>query len=129
MTFKRELPCGTTDDLPREDYPSLAEDLQVPYVQKKTFLLAKPYSQRITSVNLLTTEDTPSGEDLPQLQEDKHSVDDLLTDLPGGEDPLTAKDLSNGDDLLTAVNLPCGVGAEFLACVLDLFPPPVELGK
>jgi hypothetical protein len=52
------------------------------------------------------------------------SVDDLLIlDLPGGADLLAAK------DLLTGENLPGGVGAEVLACVLDLFPPPVELGE
>ncbi len=64
-----------------------------------------------------------------QLHEDQHSVDDLIIDLPGGEDLLAAKDLRYGDDLLTAENLPGCVGAEVLACVLDLFPPPVELGE
>ncbi len=87
---------------------------------------------------LLTTEDIPRGEELLtaktnmmvktylHLHEDQHCVDDLLIDLPGGEDLLTAKDLRNNDD---DVNLPGGVGPEVLASVLDLFPPPVELGE
>jgi hypothetical protein len=58
-----------------------------------------------------------------QLHEDQHSVDDLLIDLRGGEDLLAAK------DLLTGVNLPGCVGPEVIASVLDLFPPPVELGE
>jgi hypothetical protein len=51
------------------------------YSQLKTYLRVETYSQLKTNMMVKT---------YLQLYEDQHSVDDLLIDLPGGEDLLTA---------------------------------------